>query len=115
MTLYGTGMRRAELARLKVSDHHFSYALLQALAPLSTISMHAFQFAFALPALHWAPNCHSNPIAQRVRRKRPRLPPGLLIENVSGLISRPAYNYLAEAFPIKPSDLSELALNVIKN
>jgi hypothetical protein len=29
------------------------------------------------------PNCRSNPIAHRVRRKRQRLPPSLLIENAS--------------------------------
>ena len=29
------------------------------------------------------PNCHSNPTTQRVRRKRQRLPPSLLIENAS--------------------------------
>lgn len=33
------------------------------------------QFAGGLPVLDWVPNCHSNPITQRVRRKRQRLPP----------------------------------------
>jgi len=33
------------------------------------------------------PNCHSNPIAHRVRRKRQRLPPSLLIENASERLS----------------------------
>src|SRR6266536_5614156 len=42
-----------------------------------------FPFAGLLPALDWVPNCHSNPIAQRVRRRRQRLPPSLLIENAS--------------------------------
>jgi hypothetical protein len=86
--------------------HSFQCARLQILAAPSTISTQPFQFAGALPALHWVPNCHSNPIAQRVRRKRQRLPPSLLIENASGLISCLAYNYLAEAFPIKASDNS---------
>jgi hypothetical protein len=36
------------------------------------------------------PNCRSNPIAHRVRRKRQRLPPSLLIENAPGrACSRP--------------------------
>jgi len=52
----------------------------------------------------WVPNCHSNPITQRVRRKRQRLPPTLLIENASGLILRGRHNYSAEAFPIKAND-----------
>jgi len=85
-------------------SHNFPYALLQALAALSTIPRHPFQFAGALPALDCVPNCHSNPIAQRVRRKRQRLPPSLLIENASSLIFRLPDNYLPEAFPIKASD-----------
>jgi hypothetical protein len=60
-------------------------ALLQALAVPSTISAGPSPFAAALPALHSVPNCHSNPITQRVRRKRQRLPPSLLIENASGI------------------------------
>ena len=62
------------------------------------------QFAAGLPALDWVPNCHSNPIAQRVRRKRQRRPPSLLIENASGVSSRLPENSLPEAFPIKASD-----------
>src|SRR5258708_33526353 len=42
-----------------------------------------FPFVGGLPAIDWVPNCHSNPITQRVRRKRQRLPPSLLIENAS--------------------------------
>jgi hypothetical protein len=56
-------------------SHNFPNALLHALAMLSTISLQPFHFAGALPALDWVPNCHSNPITQRVRRKRQRLPP----------------------------------------
>ena len=49
------------------------------------------------------PNCGSNPIAHRVRRKRQRLPPSLLIENASEPhLSNP--KCLPEAFPIKASD-----------
>src|ERR1700746_2956967 len=44
-----------------------------------------FPLAGLLPALASVPNYHSNPITQRVRRKRQRLPPSLLIENASDL------------------------------
>src|SRR5450759_2109668 len=37
----------------------------------------------ALPKPRLDPRCRSNPIAHRVRRKRQRLPPSLLIENAS--------------------------------
>ena len=53
-------------------------ALLQARAALSTISTKPIECAGALPALDWVPNRHSNPITQRVRRRRQRLPPSLL-------------------------------------
>jgi hypothetical protein len=49
------------------------------------------------------PNCRSNPIAHRVRRKRQRLPPSLLIENASDQ-HRSNSTCLPEAFPIKASD-----------
>ena len=70
------------------------------------ISTQPSQFAGALPALDWVPNCHSNPITQRVRRKRQRLPPSLLIENASNAILRVPENSPPEAFPIKASDYS---------
>jgi hypothetical protein len=56
-----------------------------------------------LPSLKSILDWHSNPIAHRVRRKRQRLPPSLLIENVSDQhLSNP--KCLPEAFPIKASD-----------
>jgi len=79
-------------------------ALLQARAALSTISTKPIECAGALPALDWVPNCHSNPITQRVRRRRQRLPPSLLIENASGLFLALPGECLPEAFPIKASD-----------
>ena len=48
-------------------------------------------------------DCRSNPIAHRVRRKRQRLPPSLLIENASDRDPARPQN-LPEAFPIKASD-----------
>src|SRR5207302_2710421 len=56
---------------------------LQATATFSTITTPPFQFITALPVLDSATDCRSNPIAHRVRRKRQRLPPSLLIENAS--------------------------------
>src|ERR1035437_8182985 len=50
------------------------------------------------------PRCRSNPIAHRVRRKRLRLPPSLLIENASDRHPRSTPRVCAEAFPIKASD-----------
>jgi len=82
------------------------HRFLQVLAAPSTISVRPFAVTGALPALHSVPNCHSNPIAQRLRRKRQRLPPSLLIENASGVSSRLPENSLPEAFPIKASDHS---------
>ena len=52
---------------------------------------------------------HSNPIANRVRRERQRLPTCLLIENASGPARLPG-NFCAEAFPIKASDYWEVEL-----
>ncbi len=48
----------------------------------------------------------SNPIAHRLRRKRQRLPPSLLIENASDRVPLRSESVLPEAFPIKPSDYS---------
>ncbi len=73
----------------------------------SILSTPPFPFAGALPVLDSVPNCHSNPITQRVRRKRQRLPPSLLIENVSNAILRLPGNSSPEAFPIKASDHPE--------
>jgi hypothetical protein len=50
---------------------------------------------------------YSNPIANRVRRERQRLPTCLLIENASGS-ARLLGNFDAEAFPIKASDNTEV-------
>src|SRR5437016_8171490 len=73
----------------------------------STITRPPFQFASSLPVFDSATNCRSNPIAHRVRRKRQRLPPSLLIENASDRDSaRP--QSLPEAFPIKASDNPEV-------
>ena len=61
----------------------------------------------ALPKLRSDPGCCSNPIAHRVRRKRQRLPPSLLIENASDRDPAPSPAVCPEAFPIKASDNPE--------
>ena len=63
-----------------------------------------FPFDGACPTLDLAANWHSNPIAHRVRRKRQRLPPSLLIENASDRDPRSTPRVCPEAFPIKASD-----------
>src|SRR5882724_6378664 len=52
-------------------------------ATRSTITAPPLRFASALAVVDSVTNCGSNPIAHRVRRKRQRLPPSLLIENAS--------------------------------
>ena len=141
MTLYSTGMRRAELCRLNVSDIDsrrmmiriqqgkgrrdrevpLSPKLVQALrvywrrwrsldvrnhadalvsppcrhtllcgAPTSSLPVSSpnptalSPLSASLPSFKPVSDWHSNPIAHRVRRKRQRLPPSLLIENASG-------------------------------
>jgi hypothetical protein len=66
-------------------SRHFPRALLQATVAPSIFFTPPFLFAGGLPTADWVPNCPSNPITQRVRRKRQRLPPSLLIGNASGV------------------------------
>jgi hypothetical protein len=73
-------------------------------ATRSTITTPPFQFASALPVVDSATDCRSNPIAHRVRRKRQRLPPSLLIENASDRNPYSTPTVCPEAFPIKASD-----------
>ena len=84
--------------------HNGPHVLLLTFSAPSILSIPLFLFAAALPLPDSVLNCHSNPITQRVRRRRQRLPPSLLIENASGLIFRLPHNSLVEAFPIKASD-----------
>ena len=62
---------------------HRPRILRQASATLSAITTLPVQFTSVLQVLDSATDCRSNPIAHRVRRKRQRLPPSLLIENAS--------------------------------
>src|SRR5216683_6571826 len=63
--------------------YHRPRILRKASATLSAITTPPVQFTSVLPVLDSATDCRSNPIAHRVRRKRQRLPPSLLIENAS--------------------------------
>jgi len=83
---------------------NFPHALLLISAATPTIRMAFPSRPAALPKLHSDPGCHSNPIAHRVRRKRQRLPPSLLIENASDRDPAPSPAVCPEAFPIKASD-----------
>jgi len=51
--------------------------------PLRPSGWHSHHASPLSPKLRSDPGCRSNPIAHRVRRKRQRLPPSLLIENAS--------------------------------
>jgi hypothetical protein len=83
---------------------NFPHALLLISAATPTLPT-AFQPRLtALPKLCSDPGCRSNPIAHRVRRKRQRLPPSLLIENASDRDPAPPRQSAPEAFPIKASD-----------
>ena len=62
---------------------HRPRILRHASATLSAITTPPVQFTSVLQVLDSATDCRSNPIAHRVRRKRQRLPPSLLIENAS--------------------------------
>ena len=57
---------------------------------------------------NFQPKVDSNPIAPRVRRKRQRLPPNLLIENASDRDPPPHESLPREAFPIKASGNTEV-------
>jgi hypothetical protein len=96
--------------RIRVTTHpdrlprRFLRTLLQAPATLSPIATWQFPFGSVYPTLDSAANWHSNPIAHRVRRKRQRLPPSLLIENASDRLFSLSSRSCPEAFPIKVSD-----------
>jgi len=83
------------------------HELLLTFSAPSILSPPPVLFAGAFPVLDSVPNSHSNPITQRVRRNRQRLPPSLLIENASNVILRFPRISLPEAFPIKAIDKSE--------
>src|SRR6266852_1655649 len=84
---------------------HGPRILRQPSVPLSAITTPPHQLTSVLPVLDPATNRRSNPIAHRVRRKRQRLPPSLLIENASDRYPLPP-KVCPEAFPIKASDHS---------
>src|SRR6266849_3824624 len=88
---------------------HGPRILRQPSVTLSAITTPPVQFTSVLPVLDPATNRRSNPIAHRVRRKRQRLPPSLLIENASDRYPLPP-QVCPEAFPIKASDNPEIAM-----
>jgi hypothetical protein len=84
-------------------SRNFPHPLLLISAATPTIPM---AFPPRLPKLCSDPHYRLNPIAHRVRRKRQRLPPSLLIENASVQLFSLSSTVLSEAFPIKASDHS---------
>ncbi len=90
---------------------NFPRALLLISVATPTILMAFPPGLIALPKLCSDPGCRSNPIAHRVRRKRQRLPPSLLIENASDRDPAPPPQSAPEAFPIKASDQLYLIRN----
>ena len=79
---------------LRPSDPHSLPGFLRPSQPsLSLLSARALTLDCCIP------NCRSNPIAHRVRRKHQRLPPSLLIENASDQFPS-TRKFLPEAFPI---------------
>src|SRR6266446_433626 len=107
MTLYGTGTRRAELARLQISDIDSRRMVIHIRSGKGRQDRDVMLSPRLLEALrdYWRsssrnssqynsfqPKVDSNPIAHRVRRKRQRLPSSLLIENASDRDSAPPQN-----------------------
>lgn len=80
------------------------------LAVYSTIATPLLPFSTDLPNLKPVPDRHSNPIVHRVRRKRQRLPPSLLIENASDRVLSLRSRSCPEAFPAKASDHADIIL-----
>ena len=76
-------------------SHHPPPTLRQLSAPPHTASI---SFSSAYPSTCCAPNCRSNPIAHRVRRKHQRLPPSLLIENASERFPLPTPSVVPRRF-----------------
>jgi hypothetical protein len=77
----------AAMRKLRTQSHrlsrHFPRTLSRIFNTIPTILTAFPPRLSALPKLCSDPRCRSNPIAHRVRRKRQRLPPSLLIENAS--------------------------------
>jgi hypothetical protein len=76
-------------------SHHPPPTLRQLSAPPHTVSIGS---SGAYLSTCCAPNCRSNPIAYRVRRKHQRLPPSLLIENASERFPLPNPSVLPRRF-----------------
>src|SRR5712692_3937476 len=87
---------------------HFPHTLSLIFNTIPTIATAFPPRLAALPEPCSDPRCRSNPIAHRVRRKRQRLPPSLLIENASDRDPPPPKKSAPEAFPIKASDHTEV-------
>src|SRR5437867_8422964 len=86
--------------------HHPPPTLRQLSAPPHTVSIGS---SGAYLSTCCAPNCRSNPIAHRVRRKRQRLPPSLLIENASERPLLPTRSVMPRRFRSRLATILELS------
>ena len=86
-------------------SHHPPPTLRQLSAPPHTVSI---GFSGAYSSTCCAPNRHSNPIVHRVRRKRQRLPPSLLIENASERLPLPTRSVMPRRFRSRLATTREL-------
>jgi hypothetical protein len=85
-------------------SHHPPPPLRQLSAPPHTVSI---GFSGAYPSTCCAPNRRSNPIVHRVRRKRQRLPPSLLIENASERLPLPTRSVMPRRFRSRLATIRE--------
>jgi hypothetical protein len=91
---------------------HRPRILRHASATLSAITTPPLQFPSVLQVLDSATDCRSNPIAHRVRRKRQRLPPSLLIENASDRDPPPPKKFAPRRFRSRLATNRELSHHV---
>jgi hypothetical protein len=107
-TTRGCAPARRYIRVLTRSPRHLSApppTLRQLSAPPHTVSI---DFSGAYSSTCCAPNRRSNPIAHRVRRKRQRLPPSLLIENASERLPLPTRNVMPRRFRSRLATTLEL-------
>ena len=92
-------LRHADTSVCSPEVHDFSHHTPPTLRQLS-VQPHTVSIGCsgAYPSSCCAPNRRSNPIAHRVRRKRQRLPPSLLIENASERFPLPTRSVVSRRF-----------------
>jgi hypothetical protein len=92
-------------------SHSFPHTLSLISAATPTVRTAFRPRLAALPKLCSDPGCRSNPIACRVRRKRQRLPPSLLIENASDRDPAPPLQSAPRRFRSRLATIRKLSTN----